>query len=190
MPETFRVEIGDVTRRTRVLDGTERPEDVLTERVIEVPLDFKEEFEKDPDGAARDYGGYSVLTIRPFIGRRDNIAEMFTRGAAARMKSPYSTQTATLQNPAEELITENLPWITESEVVDGETVETRRIEDGPYYAHIDLAKSIDACGFAVGHVYGSRRIAKGVGLDRSRYTPHHRRDRQNRPSRERLERPL
>ncbi|MGA7623195.1 MAG: hypothetical protein WB630_13950 [Candidatus Acidiferrales bacterium] len=63
MTETFRVEVGDVTRRSRVLDDSE--DGINPERVIEVPLDFKEQFDKDPDAAVRDFAGIPVLSIRP-----------------------------------------------------------------------------------------------------------------------------
>jgi hypothetical protein len=91
---------------------------------------------------------------------------MFARGTEDGLKAPYSTPTATLSE-FEELFPDNLPWVTSTETVDGRKTEIRHIADGPYYAHIDLAKSIDACGFAIGHVYGSRRIAKGVGPDKT-----------------------
>ena len=51
LPETFKVEVGDTTKRSRVLDGSET--NIIQERVIEVPVDFKEEFEKDPDEIGR-----------------------------------------------------------------------------------------------------------------------------------------
>jgi hypothetical protein len=161
MNQWFKVEVGDISRRSRVLDGTE--DNVAQDRVIDVPLDYKEEFDKDPDGSLRDYAGISVLTVKPFVTRREKITDMFLRGEALGFKHPYSGFTVTLQDAREQLLPENLPWLIETGR-DGK--EKKRMQDGPYYAHIDLAKTQDACGFCVGHVIGSKNVMKGVGQDK------------------------
>ena len=78
MPTTFKVEVGDESRRSRVLSGTE--DNVNEDRVIDVPMDYKPEFELDTDAAVRDFAGIPVLAIRPFIVRREKIIDMFKRG--------------------------------------------------------------------------------------------------------------
>jgi hypothetical protein len=157
MTETFEVEIGDVTRRTRVLDGSET--EVNRDRVITVPYDYKEKFDTDPDEAARDFAGISVLSIRPFIGRRDLITEMMQQGKANGLRHPFTDFTVTLQNERDHLLPEFLDWITDKN-------DKRRINDGPYYAHIDLAKVNDACGFAITHIVGSKQISRGFGREK------------------------
>jgi hypothetical protein len=132
---------------------------VNKDRVMEVPMDFKEEFDKDPDEAVRDFGGVSVLSIRPFIGRRDLITEMMKKGAAAGLRHPFSDFTVTLQNEHDHFLPEFFDWITEK---DGK----RHLNSGPYYAHIDLSKSVDATGFAVVHVVGSMQVSRGFGREK------------------------
>jgi hypothetical protein len=62
MAETFEVEVGDVTRRSRVLDGSET--DVNRSCVIIVPMDYKAEFEKDPDESVLPWpDGQLILDI-------------------------------------------------------------------------------------------------------------------------------
>ena len=156
MAEEFEVEVGDVTRRSRVLDGSET--DVNRNRVITVPMDYKAEFEKDPHESVRDFGGVPVLSIRPFIGRRDMITEMMQRGKAAGLQHPFTDFTVTLQLEHDHLIPERLDWIDDK---DGR----KRINDGPYYAHIDLAKVNDPAGFAVAHVVGSKQVSRGFGRE-------------------------
>jgi hypothetical protein len=156
MAETFEVEVGDVTRRSRVLDGTEA--DVNRSRIITVPMDYKAEFEKDPDESVRDFGGVPVLSIRPFIGRRDMITEMMQKGQAAGLRHPFTNFTVTLQEEHDHLLPEHLDWI-----VDG---KTKRINTGAYYSHIDLAKVNDAAGFAVSHVVGSCQVSRGFGREK------------------------
>ncbi len=157
MAETFEVEVGDVTRRSRLLDGTET--DVNRSRVITVPMDYRAEFEKDPDESVRDFGGVPVLSIRPFIGRRDMITEMMQKGQAAGLRHPFTNFTVTLQDEHDHLLPEHFDWIVDR---DGK----KRINDGPYYAHIDLAKVNDAAGFAVAHIVGSRQVSRGFGREK------------------------
>ena len=87
IPENFKVEVGDITRRTRVLDGTETD---VTGKLIEVPRDFYKSFVKDPDRAVRDLAGYSVLSITPFIPRRECIRKMVDLGTVAGLQHPFS----------------------------------------------------------------------------------------------------
>jgi hypothetical protein len=156
--EEFRVEVGDITRRSRVLDGSET--DVNKERVMSVPLDFKGEFERDPDEAVRDFGGVSVLSIRPFIGRRDMITLMMVEGAKMGLRHPFTDFTVTLQDEHDHLLPEHLDWIVDK------VTGNKRLNDGPYYAHIDLAKTVDACGLAITHVVGSKQVSRGFGREK------------------------
>nr|UXE44999.1 hypothetical protein Hi04_10k_c4039_00007 [uncultured bacterium] len=158
MKETFEVEVGDITRRSRILDGTET--DVNQERVITVPMDFRVDFDKDPDEATRDFAGVSVLSIRPFIGRRDMITKMMETGTKLGLKHPYSAFTVSLQSEHEYLIPEYFDWQFDK---DGQRT---KLQGGPYYAHIDLAKNNDAAGFAVTHIVGTKEISLGFGREK------------------------
>lgn len=162
LPQTFKVEVGDTTRQSRVLNGDES--DVNAERVIEVPMDFKDEFEKDPNGAVRDYAGISVLSIRPFIARRDLVAQMFQLGDEAGLKHPFSKLDVTLQDESGFLIPENLHWVEAGPTTAPKRPrKTRGLFPGWYYAHVDLAKKTDACGVAIGHVVGTKQLKRGFG---------------------------
>lgn len=159
LPETFKVEVGDTTKRSRVLDGSET--NIIQERVIEVPVDFKEEFEKDPDGAVRDYAGISVLTIRPFLARRDLVARMFQLGEEHGLRHPFSKLDVTLQDESDFLLPQNLHWVEE----DRNEKKGRRLYSALYFAHVDLARINDACGVAIGHVVGPKQVRRGHGPD-------------------------
>ena len=158
MAETFRVEVGDITRVSRILDGTEK--DVNEDRVLTVPMDFKVDFEKNPDEAVRDFGGISVLSVRPFIGRRDMITKMMDAGTAMGLKHPFTAFTVTLQSEHEHLITEYLDWHIDK---DG---KREKLVGGPYYAHIDLAKRNDAAGLGITHIVGTKEVSLGFGREK------------------------
>jgi hypothetical protein len=72
----------------------------------------------------------SVLSIRPFIGRRDMITEMMQQGKANGLHHPFTDLTVTLQREQDHLLPEFLDWIVDK---DGKKT---KIKDGPYYAHI------------------------------------------------------
>ena len=172
MPGRFQVEIGDTTKRSRVL--TRYESDVNLDAVLEVPMDFKDAFDKDPEGAVRDYGGISTLAVTPYIVRRDLVAAMFQAGKQAGLKHPFTRETVTLQDSDGQLVVENLPWVdyptrdaAGRPAVDerGKPVMGRKLFDTKYFAHIDLAKSHDACGIAICYVSRSVKVLRGIAKD-------------------------
>jgi hypothetical protein len=137
-------------------------------------VDFKDAFDKDTEGAVRDYAGISTLAITPYIVRRDLIAAMFAAAQVAGLKHPFTKLNVTLQHPDEQLVTENLPW-TDYPKRDaegrplvgrgGNTVMVPRLFNALYYCHIDLAKNKDACGIAICYVAGTTKILRGIAKD-------------------------
>jgi hypothetical protein len=168
--ESFQVEVGDLTRRTRVLTGEET--DVSTINVITVPMTFKRDFDHDPDLAVRDVGGKSVLSIRPFISRRELIRRMFEMGEQAGLKHPFTKFEVTLQqkDPAmERLLPENLHWVNRPKLNqygrpvignDGKPETERRLFDALHHCHVDLSKTGDATGIVIAHNVGARKIQR------------------------------
>jgi len=168
MTETFKVEVGDQSRRSRVLTGNE--DNVNEERVIDVPMDYKSEFELDTDAAVRDFAGIPVLAIRPFIVRREKITDMFKQGADVGAKHPFTKLDVTLQDEeTDRLLPENLVY-EEVELIGlgGKKVKEKRLfaKYGKRMVHVDLAKSQDACGFCCGLIVGQKEVPRGIGKDR------------------------
>ena len=168
MTETFRVEVGDQSRRSRVLTGDEV--NVNEERVIDVPMDYKPEFELDTDAAVRDFAGIPVLAIRPFIVRREKITDMFKRGEEVGAKHPFTNLDVTLENPEiDHLLPENLLY-EEVELINEkrQKVKVKRLygKYGKRFIHVDLAKSQDACGLGVGLITGEKWVERGIGKDK------------------------
>jgi len=177
MPEKFMVEVGNTTRRTRVLDGTETD---VPGKVIEVPMDFYKSFVKDPDRAVRDLAGYSVLSLTPFIPRRECIRKMFELGTAAGLQHPFSKTDpqgrpldVTLQDPnpeTEVLVPERLHYLevqkqNQERSLFAGPIQTQPLNErilcpGLYYAHIDLAKNRNAAGLIVGHGIGTKSVER------------------------------
>ena len=73
--EKFLVEVGNDVKQSRVLKS--REEAVDDEDVIDVPIEYKAEFERDIDGALRDLAGVSSSTKHPFISCRELIVSAY-----------------------------------------------------------------------------------------------------------------
>jgi hypothetical protein len=170
MPEKFRVEVGDFARRSRVLTGNET--DVNPSKVIEVPVDFKRDFERDADGCVRDFAGISVLAMRPFIARREMVQRMFELGEQAGLRHPFTALDVTLQQQdpdTERLLPKNLHWIEQPKLnqygrptigSDGRPVKERVLFPALYQVHIDLSKTGDATGLVIAHNVGACKVRR------------------------------
>jgi len=167
LPETFQVEVGDVGRRSRVLDGSETN---VIGRIESIPVDFKPSFLADTDRAVRDIAGYSVLSITPFIPRREKIRKMFELGTQAGLRHPFSRVDerghpldVTLQGAAREIefiVPEHLHYLY-IEQPGMYPPGARRLHSGLYWAHVDLAKGQrDKCGMVITHVVAARQIER------------------------------
>jgi hypothetical protein len=178
----FKVEVGDLTKRSRVLDGHEK--DVNWERVIEVPKDFEPKFRADTETCVRDFAGISTLSIRPFIVKREVIQAMFDQGLEHGLRHPYlpvdndgNPLPVTLQQPdpyIERLVSEKLHWVErrkkdaldrEMRDEDGQPVMERMLCSGPYHAHIDLSKNKCATGLVVCHMVGTKSCSRVTLVD-------------------------
>ncbi len=169
---TFKVEVGDTTRRSRVLGGNE--ENVNWERVIEVPKDFEPKFRADTEWAVRDFAGISTLSLKPFIVKREAIQRMFDQGLEHGLKHPFWPQEGaglplpvTLQHPdphVEYLIPENLHWVERQKknaldcpmFEDGVPVMEKVLCSVLYHAHIDLSQTHCSTGLCVTHMVGTK----------------------------------
>jgi len=139
------------------VDGGELGEGVV---VVEVPQDFKEDFQKDVDGALQDLAGVSFVGAGHFFRNRVAISECVDQ----RRQHPVAVETWI----AGEKLTVFWSKLTHKiDVVDerGRVMfdrhgRPRKQEvpilnpDAPRYVHIDTAQNRDALGFAMVHSPG------------------------------------
>lgn len=143
--EKFHLVIGTDDYRTMViqegmLPGVDYPHEATIETL---PIEYKERFIVDPDGALRDVVGIATDAIAPFIGQRHKVAEAIVRYKDAGHVS-YCEETLV------ELASRGMPqW------------HTKNIDSVPpslkakhHFVHIDLSISGDACGVAVSRLEG------------------------------------
>lgn len=139
--ETFQLEIGDERHNSRVLADT----DVIREgaEVLTVPIEFKNDFIRDMEGALRDYAGRSTLSMRPYFANRDKIWNMAQRFNDMGGVPVFDVEITDLANGV-------LP-----EVIKNYKPLNPHV---PRACHLDLAVSHDWCGLAVGHISDVKEI--------------------------------
>lgn len=139
--ERFRVFLGDGTRKPRVISNSEKlhPNDEV--HVMEVPEDYRTQFESDITGAVKDIAGIALHGFSNFIPNFPAIKKAF--GERKNLFDP--------------------DWCDfESQPV---RIPAHKIPNPkcPRYIHIDLSLSMDNAGFAMGHVPEFTVIDRGGG---------------------------
>lgn len=139
----FRVLVGNERTRSRILNEGEIISDEGV-NIIQVPEDFRREFEKDIDGSVRDFAGQTTLASSPFIHNRESIFDCIQLAADYDYRSVY---------PRDELDLEiGVPSIAPERIRDD--VKAMRV------AHVDLALTRDSAGLAVGHIAGTKTMER------------------------------
>jgi hypothetical protein len=132
--EEFQVEVGEMSRRSRILTGNET--DIIG-KVLNIPIDFKSRFETDLDNAIRNLAGVAVYAVQPFIGQPEHINEMFDHS----MDRVFSVDQATLSPKAEYRSVERILG------------KCKHFQNRPRYVGLDLSLGKrDSAGFAMGYV--------------------------------------
>jgi hypothetical protein len=137
--ETFEVFVGDATRKPRILQGEEFPPD----QVIEVPIEYRREFEQDILKAMRDIAGVSTLAVHPFLMDSEKVSACFGQRESILSRTECDFQEIGLQ------------------------VHPSRIEapESPRFIHVDLALTQDSAGVAMGWVPGFTQVERGSDIE-------------------------
>ena len=153
---TFKVAAGNERIRP-MLDPTPEQEEIYRAaglRVIDIPEDFRNDFERDLEGSLREIAGVSTESVSPYIQRTDKIFEAHDRGVSAGAVSPLDDDECvsgtTLQFFWERVARRHVVKLPHG----GEEVvwEPIRHPDSRRHAHIDLSVTGDAAGLVIGHV--------------------------------------
>ncbi len=150
--DVFLVEVGNEFRRSRMIDTIEEADE--SESVIEVPSEYKADFERDLEAALRDYAGITTGTKHAFIPYRELIVQA---------QETYKDVTAGLNMFRYETI------VFEDLFSDG-IVEWERLVNIDYFeevlldrrqvfaAHVDVGLTNDAAGLAIGRLAGYKLL--------------------------------
>jgi hypothetical protein len=145
--ETFRLLVGnEALSDTRVLrDGEEVAEGAM---VLDVPVEYKEDFLRSPHEALRDIVGISTSSISPFIRRRFKIQEAIGMGEEEELTSFLHKDNVILGM-------EGMPVVHHGHYCQNPS--------RPRYVHIDLSISGDRCGVAMVRFDGLKEVVREGG---------------------------
>jgi len=141
--ERFRVEIGGLYGRSRILTGDEEDSDLEGE-VVDVPVEFKRDFEKDLDGAIRDIAGRATSTMNPFLTDFKKVQDCIDE-----FREHPMTSTETTLEDGVKMMPERF-----AEMDKGGRWRPKMFSEIWRFAHIDYALNNDECGLAVGCLGG------------------------------------
>jgi hypothetical protein len=157
----FNVVVGNEATPSRILKDDEDPEEIkkaLPEDCVlmEVPEDFRKDFENDLEGAICDLGGVSTVAISPFIQRREKILEAIDTSR----EHPF---TSLVYDPSS---TGNFKWGQMVQVY-GDTDLDGMLRNqpilnrtAPRHVHIDTSLTNDSTGFCLGHISGWANVTR------------------------------
>lgn len=126
----FRLFTGDALQKARILDPGEKLSEADESKVMEVPNDFKRDFELDMLGALRDVAGVSVLARYPFLPNNDKVVNAF-----GRRISVLNTEEADMDIVPVQFYPDRFSH-----------------KECPRWVHIDLGVTSDSAGVVCGHV--------------------------------------
>jgi hypothetical protein len=164
--EKFLVEVGNEAKRSRVIDTREEAIDL--EDVIEVPTEYKTDFERNIEDALRDFAGIAAGIKSPFIPYREEI-----QWAQEEHEKLFEGQSLfTVEECVIDLITGGDPdhpvW---DQLVNIDYINDHIMDPAIEFAsHVDVGVTGDAAGFGIGHISGYKLLPP------SRYYDHKRND--------------
>lgn len=146
--DTFRLLVGnDILTDTRVLDDDEKvPEGSL---VLDVPVEYKTDFQKNPHDSLRDIVGMSTSSISPFFRRRFKILECVQNADEAGLESFLIKDNVILG-------VDGMPMVKPGHYC----MNPSR----PRYVHIDLSVSGDRAAVAMLRFDGLRDVVRDGGV--------------------------
>ncbi len=146
--DKFRLLVGnDVMNDTRILEnGETTPEGAM---VLEIPVEYLEDFQRDPHSALRDVCGISTNSISPFFRRRFKIQEAISLGEEVGLESFLVKDNVVLG-------LDDMP-----QVKFGHYCES---PSRPRYVHIDLSITQDSCGISMVRYDGMTDVTRSNGI--------------------------
>ena len=150
--ETFQIAVGNDRVRS-VLDPSPEQIDWYKGnglRIIDVPEDYRPEFESDLEGALRDVAGVATEAVSPFIHRIEKIADAVRPELPAPILEEEWTGGTLLQfdwNLVCDSFTRRLPGGYKEQ-----GWRPKRHPNAPRFAHIDPALSGDSAGMCIAHI--------------------------------------
>ena len=135
----FQIVVGTDAYPTKVLeDGMARGIDYAdSAKIMDIPLPYLADFQKDPDAALRDIVGIATAAISPFIRKRQKINDALFRGKSRGLKPLVEKDEVILaKDGMPTFLSENFP------IKATDKAKSR-------WVHVDLSRVDDRCGIGM-----------------------------------------
>lgn len=128
--------------------------------LVDVPEDFRADFERDLEGAIRDMAGIATVAIRPYIQRREKIREAIE--SSPHLSHPFSTEVYDLSRGGTFVWSRMVSPRRERAPgrVEFERLRPLINPTAPRHIHIDIGLRKDGLGFAMSHVSGWKDVVR------------------------------
>lgn len=152
--KTFFVVVGNDKVRSK-LDPTSEERKRYSDMgltIIEVPIDFRSDFERNIEGSIRDIAGIATESVSLFISRTEKISE----AEKSDVLTPIDVEHWVCGSPLE-FYWERVARREQRHIPGGFSEEIwipRRHPDAPRHVHIDPALSGDSAGMIIAHIAG------------------------------------
>ena len=163
--ERFHVLVGNETMPSRVLSSEEVPfvrqkiaeaeDDGLV--ILEVPTEFKSDFENDLDKSINDIGGVSTVSISPFIQQRDKIEKCVD----PNRKHPFQVDEWDQTKPGTfiwDRLAKRVQMRDGAEVFEG--WQPLYYPQYTRHVHIDMSLNTDCTGICIGCIVGYHQVER------------------------------
>lgn len=157
--KTFRVLVGTQYHRSRILEaGEPLPEspDGRVLKVVEIPEDFRREFENDCDASLRDLAGIATHTIAGFMSKPEAIQACIDKERV----HPFRCWKMQNFGDWDSRSKYTMDWGALAVQVEGGEWRPRYFPDRPRRVHMDPALTGDAFGLAVGCISHLQEVRK------------------------------
>ena len=145
---TFQIAVGNSEQGTVVIEPGMRPgvHYSANARIMDVPLPYKVDFQKNPDAALRDVVGIATDSITPFIRKRQKINDAIQRGLRRELPKLVEKDLVNLgEDGMPTLIPANMP-------------KTAALKGKPRWIHVDLSRVADRCGITMIRLEGFTNV--------------------------------
>lgn len=141
--EWFHVFVGDITRQPRIISKGDKVSTKDRPLLMEIPVEFKDEFARDILNALRDIAGVSTLATHPFIMDVGAVSSCFGKHRSILNFTSIDFEQQRLKITPKRFIKPEIPR----------------------FVHIDLAVTGDSAGVVMGCITGFRDIERGSDIE-------------------------
>lgn len=168
--QRFKVSLGNMVDRPMMITCKQDLE-IAEEKgheIIDVPVEYHGDFQKDIDSSIRDLAGLPTLTIHPFIVYREKVMEAMERGQKELgLEHPFTKEVTTLKDGAtfdssRLLIPRAKKLVDEAGNEEQKSYYKRlynNLKQKPRFIHIDLARTTMG-GIAMGYVHDYEEVIR------------------------------